>query len=91
MKTTAYVLAVLTLTAQMALAQTPADTDATAEPGAVAAGSEIGSARESVVDESQIRSLERDVRPNLQSKLDAQMNFEVETRTETRTVVASVN
>ncbi|MFV8816757.1 hypothetical protein [Haliea sp. E17] len=91
MKSSASVLAVLTLTSQLALADTPAETTTQAGESAVVAGSQITTPAAPAATDSQIKSLERDLRPSLQSRLDAQMDFAIESRALSREAIASVD
>lgn len=90
MITRASVLAVLTMTSQLALAETPADTRVKADESAVVTSSDAGEApAPAEATESQIKSLARDLRPSLQSKLDAQMDIEMQLHS--REAIASVD
>ncbi len=91
MKTSASVLAVLTLTGQLALAQTPADNDIKAEQHTVPASEQATQAETRVATDREVKSLERDLRPSLQNKLDAIMDFEMASRGEPLRAVASVD
>lgn len=92
MKISASVLAVLTLTSQLALAETPAETDTQSGDPAVTTADDANIAEASTAaTDSQIKSLESDLRPSLQSKLDSQMHFELESRGRPLRAIASVN
>ncbi len=94
MITRASVLAVLTLTSQLTLAESAAEIYAKFGSNDVAEQIAVESERSSppaAASDSQIKSLERDLRPSLQSKLDALMDFEMESRESDREAIASVD
>ncbi len=90
----ASVLAVLTMTSHLALAESAAEIHAKFGSSDVAAQIAAESERSispAAATDSQIKSLERDLRPSLQSKLDALMDFEMESRESAREAIASVD
>ncbi len=88
MKIKLSVIAVLTLSSQLALADDPAQ-----EPAA--AQDTVNTATVQPVEEqassSQVKSLQRDLTPSLQSKLDDQMVFEFVPQVHDRDEVASIH
>ncbi len=91
MKIEATVLAVMTLTAQLALAEMPADTSTVVADATHAAGEHSALQEHSAATDSQIKSLEHDLRPSLQTRLDALMDFELEAQALSRGAIASVD
>ena len=87
MKIKLSVIAVLTLSSQLVLADDPA---AAAAPQDTVDAAVVQPVEEQATT-SQVRSLQRDLTPSLQSKLDDQMAFEFVPQVHNRDELASLN